>query len=52
MTQLMVFALAELIGGLTFSLLAPFYTKEATGKGLTVSETGLVRSKSRSYNSR
>jgi hypothetical protein len=34
--------MAELIGGFTFSLLSPFYTKEATAKGLTVSETGLV----------
>jgi len=42
MSQLTVFALAELIGGMTFSLLAPFYTKEATAKGLSVSETGLV----------
>jgi len=42
MSQLAVFALAELTGGLTFSLLAPFYTKEATAKGLSISETGLV----------
>ena len=42
-SQLIVYALAELIGGFTFSLLSPFYTKEATAKGLTVSQTGLVR---------
>ena len=42
-SQLFVYALAELIGGFTFSLLSPFYTKEATAKGLTVSQTGLVR---------
>ena len=41
--QLFVFAFAELIGGFTFSLLSPFYTKEATAKGLSVSQTGLVR---------
>jgi hypothetical protein len=37
-----VYAFAELVGGFTFSLLSPFYTKEATAKGLSVSETGLV----------
>ena len=42
-SQLFVYAFAELVGGFTFSLLSPFYTKEATAKGLTVSETGLVR---------
>ena len=42
-SQLFVYAFAELVGGFTFSLLSPFYTKEATAKGLSVSETGLVR---------
>ena len=42
LSQLIVYALAELLGGFTFSLLSPFYTKEATAKGLSVSETGLV----------
>jgi len=41
-TQLTVFALAELAGGCTYSLLSPFYTKEATAKGLSVSQTGVV----------
>ena len=38
-----VMALSELLGGFTFSLLSPFYTQEATDKGMTVAETGLVR---------
>ncbi|TRY71976.1 hypothetical protein TCAL_12664 [Tigriopus californicus] len=40
--NLSILALTELLGGFTFSLLAPFYTNEATGKGLSVTETGLV----------
>ena len=42
--NLLIFSIAELIGGFTFSLLSPFYTKEATEKGLSVTQTGLVRS--------
>ena len=45
-SQLLVFSLAELTGGLTYSLLSPFYTKEATAKGLSVSQTGLVSASS------
>ena len=37
-----VMALSELLGGFTFSLLSPFYTQEATDKGMTVAQTGLV----------
>ena len=44
-SQLLVFSLAELTGGFTYSLLSPFYTKEATAKGLSVSQTGLVRTR-------
>ncbi len=33
---------AELFGGFTFSLLSPFYTKEAVAKGISVSQAGLV----------
>lgn len=40
--NLIIFSLVELIGGFTFSLLSPFYTKEATAKGLTVTQTGMV----------
>lgn len=40
--NLVIFGLAQLLGGMTFSLLAPFYTKEATLKGLSVLQTGLV----------
>ena len=40
--NLFVLAFSELLGGFTFSLLSPFYTSEATDKGLTVTETGLV----------
>eukprot|EP00095_Tigriopus_kingsejongensis_P007961 maker-scaffold135_size322082-snap-gene-0.13 protein:Tk07961 transcript:maker-scaffold135_size322082-snap-gene-0.13-mRNA-1 annotation:"mfs-type transporter c6orf192" len=40
--NLVILAIAELFGGFTFSLLAPFYTSEATSKGLSVTETGAV----------
>ena len=32
----------QLLGGLTFSLLSPFYTEEATQKGLTVTQSSWV----------
>ena len=41
--NLVIFAITEIVGGFTFSLLAPFYTQEATSKNLTVSQTGMVR---------
>ena len=41
--NLVIFAIAEILGGFTFSLLSPFYTQEATSKNLTVSQTGMVR---------
>ena len=37
-----ILALSELLGGMTYSLLSPFYTKEATRKGCSVTETGIV----------
>jgi hypothetical protein len=40
--NLLIFSIAELLGGFTVSLLSPFYTQEATAKGLTVTQTGLV----------
>ena len=40
--NLIIFAIAEILVGFTFSLLAPFYTQEATSKGLTVTQTGMV----------
>ncbi len=40
-----VLAAAELFGGFTFSLISPFYTKEAGGKGISVSQAGLVRAR-------
>ena len=43
LANLVIFAIAELLGGFTFSLLSPFYTQEATNKGLTVTQTGMVR---------
>nr|ACO10895.1 MFS-type transporter C6orf192 [Caligus rogercresseyi] len=42
--NLIVFGVAEILGGITYSLLSPFYTQEATAKGMTVSETGVVYS--------
>ena len=36
----LVLALAELFGGFTFSLISPFYTKEADAKGISVSQAG------------
>ena len=41
-SNLGVLALSELLGGMTYSLLSPFYTKEATRKGCSVTETGIV----------
>ena len=41
--NLIIFAIAEILVGFTFSLLAPFYTQEATSKGLTVTQTGMVQ---------
>ena len=42
--NLVILALTELFGGFIFSLLSPFYTKEAFQKGLSVTQTGLVYS--------
>ena len=39
---LLIFSIAEILVGFTLSLLAPFYTEEATSKGLTVTQTGMV----------
>ena len=41
-SNLVILALTELFGGFIFSLLSPFYTKEAASKGVSVFETGLV----------
>ena len=41
-SSLGILALSELLGGMTYSLLSPFYTKEATRKGCSVTETGIV----------
>ena len=38
-----ILALSELLGGMTYSLLSPFYTKEAERRGCSVTETGIVR---------
>ena len=43
LANLVIFAIAEILGGFTFSLLSPFYTQEATNKGLSVTQTGMVR---------
>ena len=40
--NLLLLGLAQLLGGFAFSLLSPFYTEEATEKGLSVTQTGLV----------
>lgn len=34
--------LIQFVGGCTFSLLSPFYTEEATQRGLSVTQSGLV----------
>lgn len=41
-SNLILLGLAQLLGGFAFSLLSPFYTEEATQKGLSVTQTGLV----------
>ena len=38
-----ILALSELLGGMTYSLPSPFYTKEAVRRGCSVTETGIVR---------
>ena len=40
--NLFMLALVELLGGFTFSLLSPFYTKEAGIKGVSVTAAGIV----------
>jgi len=40
--NLILLAITQLLGGLTFSLLSPFYTEEATLKGLTVTQCSWV----------
>ena len=40
--NLIIFSIAEILVGFTLSLLAPFYTQEATSKDLTVTQTGMV----------
>jgi len=40
--NLILLAITQLLGGLTFSLLSPFYTEEATQKGLTVTQCSWV----------
>ena len=41
---LSLYSLAQLLGGFTFSLLSPFYTAEAKNKGLSVTQSTLVKS--------
>ena len=40
--NLALLATTQLLGGLTFSLLSPFYTEEATQKGLSVTQSSWV----------
>lgn len=40
--NLTLLAITQLLGGLTFSLLSPFYTEEATQKGLSVTQCSWV----------
>lgn len=40
--NLILLAITQLLGGLTFSLLSPFYTEEATQKGLSVTQCSWV----------
>jgi len=40
--NLALLAITQLLGGLTFSLLSPFYTEEATQKGLSVTQCSSV----------
>ena len=41
-SNLGILALSSLLGGMTYSLLSPFYTKEAIRKGCSVTEIGIV----------
>ena len=40
--NLVLLGVTQLLGGLTFSLLSSFYTEEATKKGLSVTQSGVV----------
>lgn len=40
---LFIYGVTQFIGGLTNTILTPFYTKEATEKGIPVWQTGLVK---------
>ena len=43
-TNLGILALIQLLGGMTFSLMSPFYPEEAVQKGMNITETGIVYS--------
>ena len=39
-----ILALIQLLGGMTYSLMSPFYSEEAVQKGMNITETGIVYS--------
>ena len=41
-SNIILFTISSFLGGVSVSMLAPFYTKEAEQKGVTVSQSGLV----------
>ena len=43
-SNLGILALIQLLGGMTYSLMSPFYSKEAVQKGMSITETGIVYS--------
>ena len=39
-----ILSLIQLLGGMTYSLMSPFYSEEAVQKGMNITETGIVYS--------
>ena len=43
-SNLGIFSLIQLLGGITYTLMSPFYSKEAVQKGMSITETGIIYS--------
>ena len=41
-SKIVILALIQLLYGFTYSLMVPFYSKEAVQKGMSITETGIV----------
>ena len=43
-SNLGVFSLIQLLGGMSYSFMTPFYSKEAVQKGMSITESGIIYS--------